>query len=150
MNPQKTQAVYATPWQLVHTHKAEIHVACDRTKPTRHVTVLLSSLNTCIYTPQYRPRWLGRWSASLYQDQLRRFMSHRVHARRGFFLPKQILISGKRESVSQLQSMKTDEQWECWTLCAIKDKGTHRGGGRVGTCDHGWSRSSLRVNPPTS
>ena len=35
-----------------------------------------------------------------YQDQLRGFKSHRVHAR-GFFLQKKMTInSGKRESVS--------------------------------------------------
>ena len=34
-----------------------------------------------------------------YQDQLRGFKSHRVHARRDFFFHKKV-ISGKRESVS--------------------------------------------------
>ena len=34
-----------------------------------------------------------------YQDQFRGFKSHRVHARRDFFLHKK-MISGKRESVS--------------------------------------------------
>ena len=29
----------------------------------------------------------------------------------------------------------TDEQGECWTLCATKNKGTFRGGKRVDTCD---------------
>jgi len=46
------------------------------------------------------------------QDQFREFESHRVHAHRDFFLHKK-LISGKRESVSWLHSMKIDEQWEC-------------------------------------
>ena len=32
------------------------------------------------------------------------------------------MISGKRESVRQQHSMKIDEQWGCWTLCAIKIK----------------------------
>ena len=31
----------------------------------------------------------------------------------GLFLAQKKLISGKRESVSQLESMKIDEQWEC-------------------------------------
>ena len=47
-----------------------------------------------------------------YQDQFRGFKSHRVHARRDFFLNKKV-ISGKRESVSWPHSMKIDEQWEC-------------------------------------
>ena len=47
-----------------------------------------------------------------YQDQYRGFKSHRVHARRDFFLHKK-MTSGKRESVSWLLSMKVDEQWEC-------------------------------------
>ena len=46
--------------------------------------------------------------------------------------------------------MKIDEQWECWTLCAIKIEGTYRGGKSHDTCDHGLSRRSLRVKPPTS
>ena len=31
-----------------------------------------------------------------------------------------------------------------------KNKGTHRGGRRDDTCDHGLSRRSQRVKPPTS
>ena len=47
--------------------------------------------------------------------------------------------------------MKIDEQWECWTLWAIKIAGTYRGEeGTTPTCDQGLSRRSLRVKPPTS
>ena len=42
--------------------------------------------------------------------------------------------------------MTIDEQWECWSLCAIKIEGTNRGGRRDDTCDHGLSWISLRVN----
>ena len=50
-----------------------------------------------------------------YQHLFRGFKSHRVHAR-DFFLQQiyqEVLISGKRESVRSLHSMKIDEKWEC-------------------------------------
>ena len=63
-----------------------------------------------------------------YQDQFRRFKSHRVHAGRGVFLHKK-MISGKRESVSYLLSMKIDGQVgmlnEPFARQKIKAKGRH-------------------------
>ena len=47
-----------------------------------------------------------------FQDQNSGCKPHRVHARRGIFL-LQKMISGKRESVSWLLSMKIGEQCEC-------------------------------------
>ena len=41
-------------------------------------------------------------------------------------------------------SMKIDEEWERWTLCATKNKGMYRGG--EGTIQ----KSSLSAKPPTS
>ena len=46
-----------------------------------------------------------------YQDQFHGFKSHRVHPRRVFFLHRKT-VSGKRESVSELHSMKIDDEWE--------------------------------------
>ena len=51
---------------------------------------------------------LGRSSACAYQHQFRGFKSHREHARRGFFLHKE-LFCGNREGVSYLHSMEVDE-----------------------------------------
>ena len=43
--------------------------------------------------------------------------------------------------------MQIDGQWECWTLCAAKNKSTYRGEEAAPTCDHGLSRRRpLRVN----
>ena len=74
-----------------------------------------------------RPRWLSRLSSCLLKSIERVQFSPSAHTRRDFFLHKK-MISGKRESVSQQHSMKIDEQWECWALCAIKIEGTCRGG----------------------
>ena len=95
-----------------------------------------------------RPRWLGRLSSCLARSISRVQLSPGAHTRRDFFLHKKTM-SGKRESVSYQNSMKIDEQWECWTLCAIKMK-ARTGGKRDDTCDHGLSRRSPRVKPPTS
>ena len=78
-----------------------------------------------------------------------------MHAR-GFFLQntpsKNKLISGKRESVSYLAGIFDENRRAVGMLNPIRDKKQRHvtGGRRVATCDHGLSRSSLRVKPPTS
>ena len=47
----------------------------------------------------------------------------------------------------QIDELEKLKKWECCTLCAIKMKALITGGGKEETCDHGWSRKSLRVRP---
>ena len=58
------------------------------------------------------PRWLGRWLACLSRSIWWVQVSPSACSQ-GFFSHKKKMIIGKRESVSQLHSMKIDEQWEC-------------------------------------
>ena len=62
--------------------------------------------------------------------QFREFEPRRVHTRKNpleFFLAHK-LTCGKRESWVSNTQWKIDEQWDCWTLCAIKNEAKNRGG----------------------
>ena len=102
------------------------------------ITILITSI--FIVRVGRRPRWLGRLSSCLLKSISWIQFSPSAHTRRDFFLHKK-LISGKRESVSEQHSMKIDEQWECWTLCAIKMKA--RTGGEKGR--HLWPRLVQKI-----
>ena len=86
------------------------------------------------------------------------FKSHRVHARMyvcmGFLLHERnwlLAESARRAWVRYIRWKSTSSGNECWTLSMRDKKWRHvPGGGRVDTCDHGVSRRSSRVKPPTS
>ena len=85
-----------------------------------------------------------------YQDQFRGFKSHRVHTPRGLFLLKQ--KNDWRKARERELATFDETRRAVGMLNAIGDKKQRHvpGGKRDDTCDHGLSRRSLRVEPPTS
>ena len=76
-----------------------------------------------------------------YQDQFRRFKSRRVHARRGFFLHKQI---DQRKARDREVATFDENRRAVGMLDPMRDKTEARPGGEKGrTCDNGLS--SLEV-----
>ena len=95
-----------------------------------------------------RPLWLGRLSSCLAKSISRVQFSSSAHTRRDFFLHKNSLAESARAWASNIR-------WK-WPssglLNPMRDRNWRHipGGIRDDTCDHGLSRRSLTVKPPTS
>ena len=95
-----------------------------------------------------RPLWLGRLSSCLAKSISRVQFSSSAPTRRDFFLHKNSLAESARAWASNIR-------WK-WPssglLNPMRDRNWRHipGGIRDDTCDHGLSRRSLRVKPPTS